>query len=78
MTPAAPVLRDQSGGRLQEPGPVARGVGAQAGLVARASAELEQLGLVASGRVGTRGQGRQNGGHELSVKHGKKTGPRSG
>lgn len=46
--------RDETGGRLQQPGPVARGVGAQAGLVVET--ELQQLrgldGLLGVGAEG--------------------------
>lgn len=46
--------RDKSGGRLQQPGPVAGGVGAQAGLVVET--QLQQLrGSTGSGGVGADG-----------------------
>ncbi len=65
---ARAVLGDQALGGLQEPGAVARGVGAQAGLVlVDPDAQVQQLGW--TGVLLRSGEGRQGGGHEASVKH---------
>ena len=64
--PGRAVLGDQTGGGVQQPGPVAGRVGAQTRLVARRT-ELQQLRL--GGALLGLGTWRQHGGHDASVKH---------